>query len=41
MTLVRKDYVPHPIPITPFLPTPGVDGGTPYGADPETQTAGQ
>ncbi|MFN8052029.1 MAG: Flp pilus assembly protein CpaB [Acidimicrobiales bacterium] len=41
LTLVRKDYQPHPLPMTSFLPLPGVDGNTPYGADPETQTAGQ
>jgi len=41
MTLVRKDYEPHPIPMSPYLPVPGVDGATPYGTDPETQTAGE
>lgn len=41
LTLVRKDYVPHPIEPSRYLPTPGVAGETPYGADPETQTAGE
>ena len=41
MTLVRKDYQPHPIPATPYIPTPGVEGGTPYGGDPEAQNAGE
>src|SRR5205814_9453198 len=30
MTLVRKDYQPHPLPVTPYLPTDGVAGKTPY-----------
>jgi len=41
LTLVRKDYVPHSIPMTNFLPMQGVDGLTPYGVDPELQTAGE
>ena len=40
MSLVRKDYQPKPIPIDPYLVVDGVNGATPYGADPETQTAG-
>ena len=41
MTLVRRDYVPAPLPITPYIPVDGVSGKTPYGGDPETKTAGQ
>jgi len=41
LSLVRKDYQPKPIPIDPFLIVDGVNGATPYGADPELQTAGQ
>lgn len=40
LTLVRKDYQPHPLPATPYLPTLGANGETPYGVDPETQTEG-
>lgn len=41
MTLVRRDYVPAPIAVTPYIPLGGVQGQTPYGADPEIKTAGQ
>lgn len=41
MSLVRKDYQPKPIPIDPYLTVDGVNGATPYGVDPETQTAGE
>lgn len=41
MSLVRKDYVPKPIPIDPYLILDGVTGLTPTGTDPETATAGQ
>jgi Flp pilus assembly protein CpaB len=40
MTLVRKDYVPHEIPITPYAVSPTPGALTPYGGDPEAQTAG-
>lgn len=37
MTLVRRDYEAHPIPVSEYdkLPVAGTDGKTPYGADPE------
>ena len=41
LTLVRDDYVPHPIPIT-LVPVqlPGVSGLTPVGGDPELKKSG-
>ena len=41
LTLVRDDYVPHPIPMTlQPLDLPGVAGQTPVGGDPELKKSG-
>lgn len=41
LSLVRKDYTPTAIPVSPFIPAYGAQGLTPYGDDPEAKNEGQ
>jgi Flp pilus assembly protein CpaB len=41
LALVRPDYEPHVVPVTPVdVPMEGTEGKTPYGGDPEATTTG-